>query len=398
MARILHIEDDPRNRLLVRKLLAGTGHEVVDAPDGLAGVREAMAERPDLVLVDLNIPGLDGYEVTLRLRTEASLAGVPIIAITAEGDRDTSLAVGCNGFLQKPIDARNFARQIGEFLSGHRDRMHSTIEESGDKLRQQGGRIVARLESKVAELSEANERLREVERLRTEFYRNISHELATPLTPIVGYLKMLRDQELGALTAPQGKALRAMDDCVRRLRDTLDALVDVTAMETGSMRFFHRDYDFKSLVATALAAYTPRFAERRITVLSEIPSTSLPAFGDSERLARAVGQLLDNAAKFAPDGAIVGLLVRVLGDRYEVVVADTGTGIPEALRERVFEPFYQADGSVTRAHGGVGVGLAIARKVARGLGGDVRLLDNVIVEGMYLRGAVLSLTVKRRAE
>src|SRR5215472_15445937 len=126
MSRVLHIEDEPRNRLLVRKLLAADGHEVIDATDGLEGVRFALALRPDLVLVDLNVPGLDGYEVTLRLRSEPSLNGVPIVAITAEGDRDTSFAVGCDGFLQKPIDARNFARQVASYIGGRRERMTST--------------------------------------------------------------------------------------------------------------------------------------------------------------------------------------------------------------------------------------------------------------------------------
>src|SRR5690349_18988066 len=121
MARVLHIEDDPRNRLLVRKLLQADGHEVIDAADGLEGVRTAMAMRPDLILVDINIPGLDGFEVTLRLRGEASLAGVPIIAITAEGDKETSFAVGCNGFIQKPIDARQFAAQVRQFIGGYRE-------------------------------------------------------------------------------------------------------------------------------------------------------------------------------------------------------------------------------------------------------------------------------------
>src|SRR5882672_9549195 len=121
MARILHIEDDPGNRLLVRKLLQAAGHTVTEAVDGLEGVQLAISERPDLVLVDLNLPGLDGYEVTLRLRGEAALAGVPIVAITAEGDRDTSLAVGCDGFLQKPIDARSFSQVIQRYLKGAKE-------------------------------------------------------------------------------------------------------------------------------------------------------------------------------------------------------------------------------------------------------------------------------------
>src|SRR5215470_1932236 len=240
MPRILHIEDDPDNRLLVRKLLQNAGHEVIDAADGLEGIRLACTQRPDLVLVDLNIPGLDGFEVTLRLRGEPSLVGVPIVAITAEGDRETSLAVGCDGFLQKPIDARSFPMVIDRYLKGARE---VPPPAQSARLREQSQRIVGHLEEKVAELSRANARLRELDAARTEFYRNISHELATPMTPIVGYVKLLKDEELGVLNKSQQKAIRAIDDCVRRLRGLIDNVLDVSSIETGRMRFVHADYD-----------------------------------------------------------------------------------------------------------------------------------------------------------
>lgn len=373
------------------------GHEVIDAVDGLEGVRLAIENRPDLVLVDLNIPGLDGYEVTLRLRSEPSLEGLRIVAITAEGDRDTSFAVGCDGFIQKPIDARGFAAIVRLYLGGHREPYTSSADATGERLRLQSHRIVGHLEQKVSELSKANERLREVERLRTEFYRNISHELATPMTPIVGYLRMLLDEELGTINKPQAKAMRAMDDCVRRLRATLDNLIDVTGLETGKMRFFHREYDFLDTVRRAVASYADAFADRQVTVLEETPRGPLPAYGDPDRLARAAGQLLDNACKFAPEGGVVGVRVRVLEDHYEVLVADSGSGVLQDRAERVFEPFYQIDGSPTRAHGGVGVGLAIARRVARGLGGDIRLTAGATIEGQYLPGAAFWLTVAKQA-
>jgi len=398
MARVLHIEDDPRNRLLVRKLLLAEGHEVVDAADGVEGVRLALAERPDLVLVDINIPGLDGYEVTLRLRTEASLAQVPIIAITAEGDRETSLAVGCDGFLQKPIDARKFAQEVGRYLKGFRPSLVSFSDATGERLRMQSGRIVAHLEQKVAELSAANDRLRDMDRLRVEFYRNVSHELATPLTPIVGYLRMLADEELGDLNKAQLKALRAMDDSVRRLRGVLDNLVDVTALETGKMRFFHKDYDFVDTVRRTIALFADRVDDKKITLLEELPKGGLPGHSDADRLGRAIGQVLDNAVKFTPDGGIVGVSVRVHESTFEVVVADTGEGVTGDRAGRIFDAFYQVDGSATRSFGGVGVGLAIARKVARGLGGDVVLLPaGATIEGMFLGGAAFSLTVAKRA-
>jgi len=400
MSRILHIEDDPANRLLVRKLLQKAGHEVIDAADGLEGVRLACGDKtPELILVDLNIPGLDGFEVTLRLRSEPKLGGVPIVAITAEGDRETSLAVGCDGFLQKPIDARSFASVIERYIQqGTRESM--PVSAGAVRLRQQSQRIVQHLEEKVAELSRANSRLRELDAARTEFYRNISHELATPMTPIVGYVKLLLDEELGPLTRSQGKALRAMDDCVRRLRSLLDNLLDVTGLETGRMRFLHTDYDFLDTTRRALAQVADNLAESRIQLVEDLPRGPLPAWGDAGRLQRAMVHLLENAAKFTPSGGAVGVRVaRLPSGHYELCVADTGPGIPPDQKERIFDPFYQVDGSVTREHGGVGIGLAIARRTARGLGGDLRIASpcNEIIEGVRLGGAAFYLTVATRA-
>lgn len=367
---ILHIEDDPNNRLLVRKLLQQAGYEVIDAEDGLAGVQLARTCRPDLVLVDLNIPGLDGFEVTLRLRGEASLASVPIVAITAEGDRETSLAVGCDGFVQKPIDARTFAKLIGKYLQGAKE--VSSPGARSVRLQEQSRRIVQHLEQKISELERANARLRELDTARTTFYRNVSHELATPMTPIVGYVEMLRGGELGPVTAPQKKALGAVDDCVRRLRDTIDSLLDVTGLETGQMRFVLRAYDLVPLVEQAVEAARAKAAEKKQRFVVQVAVESAPALGDAPRLSRSIGHLLDNAIKFTPNGGVIGVRVYKPGDgQWAVTVADTGPGILPDRLERVFEPFYQVDSSATRSQGGVGLGLAIARRTARGHGGDL---------------------------
>jgi len=163
------------------------------------------------------------------------------------------------------------------------------------------------------------------------------------------------------------------------------------------MKFFHRDYDFLDLVRRSLAAYADTFADSQLTLLEEMPRGPLPAYGDSDRLSRALSQLLENACKFTPRGGTVGVRVVVLEAHYEVVVADSGSGVPPDRAQRVFDPFYQVDGSPTRAHGGVGVGLAIARSVARGLGGDVKVAAGTTVEGAYLTGAAFSLIVAKRA-
>lgn len=397
MARIVHIEDDPANRLLVRKLLARAGHEVLEASDGVGGIRLACDSRPDLVLVDLAIPGLDGFEVTLRLRAEPALARVPIVAITAQGDRDTSLAVGCDGFVQKPIDARTFAGTIASYLGGERD---EPPELASGRLREQSQRIVTHLEQKVAELSAANARLRDLDAARSTFYRNVTHELATPMTPVVGYVRLLLDEELGALSAAQSKALRTVEECMGRLQRTIDNLLDVTGIETGRVQMRIAPYDFAEVVRGAVEHCGPRAAEAGIRLVTELAAGPLPAVGDGPRLGRAVGQLLDNALKFTPRGGVIGVRSRP-GDagRYETCVADTGPGIPEQQLERIFEAFYQVDGSVTREHGGVGVGLAIARRTARGLGGELRAVSpaHERIGAVQLEGAAFHLVVARDA-
>lgn len=395
--KVLHIEDDPANRLLVRKLLAAAGFEVVDAQDGLEGIRKAGTERPDLVLVDIAMPGLDGYEVTLRLRSQPELFGVPIVAITAEGSRETSLAVGCDGFLQKPIDARSFAATLRGYLDGRREQV--SPDQTGKQLRLQSQKIAAHLEQKIAELESANERLRELDLARKEFYRNISHELATPMTPIVGYVKLLADQELGPLVPAQEKALRAMGECVERLRGLIDNLLDVTALETGKLKLAVRPLDFGEVFRRALGRRHRAFEAASLALAAEIPD-GLSGQGDPERLGQALDHLLDNALKFTPSGGSVGVRVRRLASGHvEVVVADTGPGVPSETVERLFEPFYQVDGSPTRAHGGTGIGLAIVKGIARAHGGDARVASpaDERIGGIRLGGAAFTVMVPERA-
>jgi signal transduction histidine kinase len=370
---------------------------VVDAETGLEGVRKALEIRPDLVLIDLNIPDLDGYEVALRLRGDPATAGTPLVAITAEGDRDTSLAVGCDGFIPKPIQARRFAEEVRTYLAGRRERPSQPAD---GRLRAQSEKIVRHLEEKVAELVSANERLRTMDKLRKEFYRNVSHELATPLTPIVGYLSMLLNEELGPLGKQQLKALRAVDDCTKRLRGQIDNLLDITGLETGRIRFAHKDYDFLDMVRRAVAQIADRMADAGIELVEELPRGPLPAWGDAERLGRAIQHLLDNACKFTPRGGQVGVRVRTLPNSfYELYVADSGPGIPEGQIEGIFEPFFQVDGSPTRQFGGVGLGLALARRVAQALGGDIRAASRAEgrISGVAFDGAGFQMIIAARA-
>ena len=400
---MLHIEDDPASRLLVRKLLTAAGHEVLDAESGLEGIRIAAARKPDLVLVDIDVPDLDGYEVTLRLRGMPALQGTPIVAITAEGDREASLAVGADGFISKPIDARKFPDMVGRYLSGHSERRRDS-DPADDALRTRSQKIVERLERKVVELSEANKRLEDGARLRREFLQNLSHEFATPMTPVVGYLRLLLNEEVGPLTPLQRKSVESINNSTRKLRNLIDTLLDVSHLETGRMHVWEREYDFGQVADKALAETKDQFAESGITLVLERAADAMPGRGDPDKLRRAMIHVLDNAAKFTPRAAEVAVAVRRsvgqdgANERYEFAVVDSGPGISERDRERIMQPFYQVDGSKTRSHGGVGLGLAFSRSVAEALGGDLRVISppDIEVARRTLKGTAFVLSVQPR--
>jgi signal transduction histidine kinase len=187
-----------------------------------------------------------------------------------------------------------------------------------------------------------------------------------------------------------------MDDCVQRLRRLIDNLLDVTALETGRMRFAPREYDLGDVVRAAIARQ-PAFDDGRLRLVADLPKRgALRGAGDVDRLGRALDQLFDNAAKFVPVGGAVGVRARRLpSGHFEICIADTGPGIVVDKSSKLFEPFYQVDGSPTRMHGGTGVGLAIVRGVAHGHGGDVRVASpaNEEIVGEHFSGAAFYFVV-----
>jgi signal transduction histidine kinase len=154
------------------------------------------------------------------------------------------------------------------------------------------------------------------------------------------------------------------------------------------------------VIREAIAQKSQVFERAQCGLIAELPSSCLPGRGDVDRLGRAVEQLLDNAAKFTPRGGKVGIRARQLpSGQFEVCVADTGPGVPPETLDRLFDPFYQVDGSPTRSHGGTGIGLAIVRGIAQGHGGDVRVSSPCVenVAGVEFTGAAFYLVVEQRA-
>src|SRR5256884_1381751 len=205
-AKILYIEDNRENRMLVRAVLEAAGYTLVEAEDGLAGIEAAIREEPALILLDINLPGVDGYEIVAILKSFPNLASTPVIAVTAyamQGDRQRTLVAGCDGYIQKPINVDVFPRQVAEFLGGKRERVEG--REEGVYLRELNQRLVYRLLNQVEELK----------RLNQHFVRRASqladlHRAVQDITSELGVAPML-ERLLNALAQAIGTTSLRVD-------------------------------------------------------------------------------------------------------------------------------------------------------------------------------------------
>jgi signal transduction histidine kinase len=366
--RILYIEDNPESRALVRNVLEARGFDVLEASDGIAGIDLAISAHPDLILCDIEMPGIDGYETATRLRSYRGLDGCPIVVLTSHGDRGLSLSIGCDGYIEKPIDVEKFPGQLREFLKGKREKVRGPEERR--YLREYSQSLVERLEATVRELTAANSRLRAAARSKTEFMQNLSHELATPLTPITGYLKILKSGKTGALTEQQQKILESMTLSSERLSRTIDNLVDFATLESGGYAI-HRDiFDPQAAGRSIIDEEKPKARARRI-VLELLVDHAGPGWGDERKLRQAIGNLVDNAIKFSPHGSNV--LLRVAGDgaRLYFEVYDEGEGMLADEAEKVFDPFFHADRVGEERAPGAGLGLPVAKQIIEAHGGKI---------------------------
>src|SRR5216683_2635525 len=338
--RILYIEDNPESRALVRSVLEPRGFDVLEASDGIAGIDLAIAAHPDLILCDIEMPGIDGYETATRLRSYRGLDQCPIVVLTSHGDRGLSLSIGCDGYIEKPIDVEKFPQQLRAFLKGKREKVRGPEERR--YLREYSQSLVERLEATVRELTAANIRLRAAARSKNEFMQNLSHEMATPLTPIVGYMKILRGGKAGPLTDQQQRIMESIATASERLSRTIDNLVDFATLEGGGQAIHREDFEVAGLIDPVFEEERSKARSRRIHLEVRV-ETQDKGFGDVRKLRQALSNLIDNAIKFSPHGS--DILVRASSDPTRLLfeVYDQGEGFLPGEAERVFEPFFHAD-------------------------------------------------------
>ncbi|MFN8454406.1 MAG: response regulator [Anaerolineae bacterium] len=306
--RILYIDDDDANRTLVHRLLSNYDFEVIEAANGLEGIKLAKENPPHLILMDINMPGLDGHETTTRMRSMPVLERVPIVAITAytnRGERELALAAGCDGYIPKPIDVDEFPLQIINYLDGRKDTL--TADEHQHYLNQYSHKLVERLETKILELQEANTRLQKIDKLKSDFITLAAHELRTPISLVYGYARLLHlsirgnEPDLPAEGSPADLADRVFH-AVHRLNEVVNDILNIALIQANQIRIERQPVHLTQLIQTALRDLAPAENERALTISLQNLEDLPPITGDFQRLHQAFHNLLSNAIKYTPDG------------------------------------------------------------------------------------------------
>lgn len=298
--------------------------------------------------------------------------------------------------------ADRLAEHLGRVLdliifSGHRafltSEMHvASVRESFRELTQ-----------KTEELQEAFDKLKELDRLKSNFLATVSHELRTPLTSIIGYSDMLATGIAGELNEEQAEFVDTIRSKGDHLLSLISSLLDLGKLEQGNLRVQRETIDVRALIEEVAKTLAPQAAGRDVRLEVDVPDGVPAVSADSVRIRQVLFNLTENAVKFSPSGEAVTLAARVTEEEpdddgdgmglvllasprtvVEMSVSDRGPGIPEAERDKVFDAFYQVDGSSTREHGGTGLGLSIVKRLVEAHGGKV-WVDGVVGEGTTFR-------------
>lgn len=370
MSRVLCIQGDEALRERARALLEAEGFAVDTAESAQDGTQRAQAAPPDAILFDVHLPDAEGYELAARLKRDRRLDKVPLVAVGASSEeRELALAAGADGFVDRALGA-GLGEALRGFLAGKRERL--TEEGEREKLRTISATMAERLEAALAGERRAHARLIEIDHLKSTFMHDLAHQLSTPLTPIAGYLRILRSEKLGPLSPEQRRVLDAMMVSSARLTRMVDNLSDFASLQGGRTPIMEGAVQPDQLAEEVVAELRPAIRDARLHVAVS-PAGGGAVIADPRKLRQALANLVSNAVKFSPHGADVLVVVAREPGKLRYAVYDQGPGIVPAEQEGIFEPLHHAAtrGGEEARPPGSGLGLPVTRRIAEAHGGRV---------------------------
>ena len=354
---ILVVDDDPVVRSLMRATLQRDGFDVIEADDGVEGCRHYSEHRPDLLLVDLVMPHMDGYELCRELRSRPESAYVPILVATTLDDLPSiarAYDAGATDFLPKPINW---------LVLNHRVRYILRASRAFEELRRNQERLIAAKEAAEA-----------ASRAKSEFLANMSHELRTPLNAVIGFSDMMSDRMFGSLNKKYAEYADIIGTSGRHLLAIITDILDLAKADADKLFLAEEKVDLAEVVKLSSQIVHDMALQAQIDFDSDIDELLPPILGDSAKLTQILVNLLSNAVKFTPSGGKVRVAVERSANRgITLRVEDTGIGMSPEQIPIALEPFGQIESSFSRKHAGVGLGLPLTKRLVELHGGCIEI-------------------------
>ncbi len=370
--KILIVDDKEENLISLERILCDFDVEIVRADSGEEALKCTLRDEFAMAILDVQMPGMDGYETLELMRQRKKTKYLPVIFVSAIHQSDfhivKGIETGAVDFIPKPIIPEILKGKVSIFLDLYRQKKELDL-------------VLKYLENKNEELIIAKEKAEEATRAKSMFLANMSHEIRSPMNGILGLSRLMKTETVN----PEHRdMLNVVTTSGEHLLHIINDILDFSKIEAGQIDLECIDFDIKKLCNTTHQLLNFRAIEKGINFNVSIDE-KIPALlkGDSFRLNQIIMNLANNAIKFTLKGA-VNLSIKLIEKNKDWAsllfsVKDTGIGIPEKAQKTLFKEFTQSDSSITRQYGGTGLGLAISKNLTNLMGGRIVLQSKLDV-------------------
>ncbi|HLK71653.1 MAG TPA: response regulator, partial [Steroidobacteraceae bacterium] len=389
---ILLVDDQPARLLSYETILGDLGHNLVSVRSGTEALARLMSDEYAVVLLDVNMPGMDGFEVASMIHEHPRFERTPIIFITgvhiSELDRLRGYTLGAVDYVSIPVVPTILRTKVAVLVELYCQRrelqkLNRGLEEANAQLGEANAQLYeahSTLQAeKTRELEQLNAQLREANRNKDEFLAMLAHELRNPLASIHNAVQLMRNPQLPS--AQFGWARDMIERQLGHLTRLIDDLLDVARITRGKINLAREAVPLAGIVARAVETVQPALSRQGHALLLDVAEEPLYVDGDPTRLIQIVGNILNNAVKYTKPGGRIELKAGTRGDMIEISVRDNGIGIEPELIPTVFNLFAQASRSDPGGQTGLGIGLALVKRLVDLHGGEVEAHSDGLGKG-----------------
>ncbi|MEX0716411.1 MAG: response regulator [Planctomycetaceae bacterium] len=382
---ILLVDDRPEQLLVLETMLADLRQNLVRANSGREALRFLLHDECALILLDVNMPELDGFETALLIRERPSTRRTPIIFVTAHDETETHVSrgysLGAVDYIHTPVLPEVLVAKVSVFVELARqterlrrqaDHLESCVQERTAELQSLNTALQAEIAERTRAAEERDRLLSEAQdgvRRRDEFLAMLSHELRNPLASITSAADVMR---IRGVAAPETEAARdIIERQAQHMARLLNDLLDISRITRGTVSLQKQPVDVGRAVAEAVEAIRDQSADTRHEFSLAVPEEPLLVHADPTRLTQIISNLLGNAVRYSDPGGRIAITADRENGQARIRIRDSGIGIAPEMISRIFDPFVQLDRSHARSNQGLGVGLTLVRRLVELHGGRV---------------------------